>query len=146
MKAHVVTKIQITAQPSAVFSYLTELRFHPLWNPHLQAELANKTLAAGTEYHTRSLLFGVTMRSKNVVTDFSPNKLLELTNTTGMLEYCIRYRLHAHESGTLLTCSTTVSSHSSAFAFAKPLLKLLAQRELHTDLQLLKTAVEQKLE
>jgi hypothetical protein len=43
-------------------------------------------------------------------------------------------------------CATTVSSDNKAFAFAAPVLKALARRELQTDMQALKLAVEHHLE
>jgi len=145
MKAHVVTKIEIAAKPTDVFAYLQHLKLHKLWNPHMQGTLPDITLEAGMEYHVSSLLFGKKFHSNNQVTKLVAGKELEICNETGMVEYCIRYRLRPQAEGTLLTCSSTVSSESRSFAFAKPILKLLAQRELHIDLQLLKTAVEQQL-
>ena len=146
MKARVVTAITIHARPNDVFRYLINLQYHHLWNPHLQGTQPPLELHLGSRYHTTSLLFAVRVQSDITVVALTPDKELELQNDAGPLQYDIRYRLTKEQDTTILKCSTTVSSESNAFAFARPLLKLLAQRELQTDLQLLKIAVEENLQ
>jgi hypothetical protein len=146
MKARVVTQISIAANRTEVFSYLTDLQYHELWNPHIRRLFPLIKLTLGTHYQTTSQMFGVTIQSQNYVTKLVKNRELEIQNDTGSLQYTIWYRLRADGTGsTLLICNTTVSSESKSFAFARPILKLLAQQELKVDLQLLKAAVEQQL-
>ena len=142
MNARLVTKMQIAAPPENVFRYLSQLRYHKFWNPHLQGSLPDITLSQGASYYTTSLLFGRKTHFKNIVSKCTENSELELCNDTGLLQYCVRYTLLPKAHGTLLTCNMAVSSTSNSFAFAKPILKLLVQRELQIDLTLLKTAVE----
>ncbi len=92
------------------------------------------------------MLLGVKISGKNKVTKFVQGKELELENSTGILQYRVNYRLQASHRKTVLYCTTSVSSSGTAFAFATPVLKLLARRELQSDLQALKIAVEQHLE
>jgi hypothetical protein len=145
MKTSVVTQISIKAKPAEVFEYLTNLKYHYLWNPQVQSLSSAESLKLGSEYESVSLVLGVKIRAKNVVSKFTSSKELELENKTGLVKYRASFRLQRAGSSTLLICSTTVSADSEAFAFAKPVLRMLARRELQTDLQALKIAVENKL-
>jgi len=144
-KARVVTKVQIAAKPAEVFVYLEDLQYHHLWNPHLSKITPIMQLTTGNAYRTTSLVLGVKVRSKIEVKVVEPPKQLQLENKSGPLQYCLTYKLKSNEGGTLLQCTTLVSTESRAFAFAKPLLTELARRELHTDLAALKNAVEHQL-
>lgn len=62
------------------------------------------------------------------------------------MHYVANFRLQGRGDSTLVTCSTTVTAASAAFAFTAPILKRLARRELQTDMQALKLAVENGLE
>jgi len=99
----------------------------------------------GSTYKSTSLLLGIKVNGTNLVTKFSRNQELELENTTGTVKYNVNYRLTASGSETKLTCTTSVFSDNRVFAFTTPVLKMLAQRELQTDLAALKIAVEQGL-
>jgi hypothetical protein len=103
-------------------------------------------LALGSKYQTESRVLGVKVMAKNVVTKFMKSKELEITNTTGLVKYQANFKLRGKSARTILMCTTTVSADSEAFAFAKPVLKLLARRELQSDMQALKVAVEQRLQ
>ena len=145
MKARLVTQIAINATSADVFRYLSNLKYHYLWNPHLRSISKTTNLEQGMAYQSSSLLLGVRVRGNNVVTKLLPNKELELENKTGALQYKVNYQLRSAKEKTLLTCTTTVFSESNAFAFTTPVLKLLARRELQTDLQALKISVEKQL-
>lgn len=145
MKAKVVTKVTIASDKTAVFKYLKDLRLHFLWNPHLESLKPLATLKLGAEYDSVGLMLGKKLYTHNTVKKFVPDQELELENHTGMVHYRVNYSLQTQADKTILTCNTVVSSESKAFAFAKPVLELLARRELQADLQALKIAVEQKL-
>lgn len=147
MKANLVAQVAIAAKPTAIFNYLTDLKYHHLWNPHLLSISPQISLKRGVSYQTTSLLLGVKVSGKNAVTKFTSNRELEIQNNTGALQYQVNYKLLSGEDHkTLVSCTTSIASKSEAFAFASPVLKLLARRELQADLQALKIAVEQHLE
>ena len=147
MKTNLVAQIVITAKKPEVFTYLANLTYHHLWNPHLLSITPKTNIKLGTTYRTSSLLLGIKVRGANKVTKFSPDKEVEIQNTTGALQYRVNYRLHSDgNSKTLVACTTSISSTGEAFAFAAPVLKLLARREIQADLQALKIAVERQLE
>jgi hypothetical protein len=144
-KVHVVTRITIAAKPGEVFIYLTDLRYYYLWNPHIESISPIKPLTLGMNYQTGIMLMGVRVKSTHEVTKIVVPKLLELQNKAGLVKHRTSFRLTAKGEKTQLICSTVVWADTASFAFAKPVLKLLAQRELKTDMQALKLAVEQKL-
>lgn len=145
MKASVVTKVTIQASASRVFNYLTDLKYHHLWNPQVLRISQHGKLKLGSSFASTSLLLGVEVESNNVVMKFVYPKELEIQNKVGMVQYTANFKLFQAGGTTLVVLTTEVSSHSKAFAFAPPLLKVLARRELQTDMQALKIAVEHKL-
>ena len=145
MQARVVARTSIKASPSEVFDYLRDLNTHFLWNPPLISIKPITKLQLGSEYKSSSMILGVKVSGVNKVCKFLEDKELELENNTGILKYRVNYRLSTKEGKTQLVCTTEVSSDSNAFAFAKPVLKLLARRELQTDLKALTIAVENQL-
>lgn len=146
MKAKVVTRVSIGATADEVFKYLTDLKYMHLWNPQLKAASSQKVLRLNSTYQTVSIVLGITIEALNMVTEYVPGKLLQVENTTGNIHYLVNFRLtRKNRATTMLTCTTTVWSESLAFAFSTPVLKLLARRELQTDLQALKIAVENQL-
>jgi uncharacterized protein YndB with AHSA1/START domain len=145
MQVKLTSQVTIDATPSEVFKYLRDPRRHRLWNPHLQSITGNKPFVKGSTYKTTSLLLGVKLVSTNTVTACEPDTLLEIRNAEAALEFRVTYMLEPSTEGTLLKCVTEVASTSHAFAFTRPVLRMLAKRELQSDLQALKIAVEQKL-
>jgi hypothetical protein len=146
MQTAVITQATIHAKQAEVFKYLSDLKYHQLWNPQLLSiSSSGKQLELGSEYKTQSQVLGVKIRARNVVTKFENLKELEISNNTGLVQYRANFKLRAKKNGTVLVCTTTVSTDSEAFAFAKPVLKLLARRELQSDMQALKLAVEHNL-
>jgi|SRR5580700_2867341 hypothetical protein len=146
MQTTVVTRINIAASQTAVFRYLAHLKYHYLWNPQIQRISTQEPLKLGSTYESMSLVMGVKIKAKNTVTKFEPPRLLELENRIGAVQYQAHFRLHGQLNKTTLVCSITLSTDSNAFVFTKSLLKKLAQRELQTDMQALKIAVENQLE
>jgi len=145
MNARIVTQITVNSSPERVFKYLTDMKYHYLWNPQLQRLTPVTVLKAGLQYEAESLVLGVRIKANNTVTNFVKNRELEIDNQTGMVHYSANFKLSRRKESTLLICNTTVSTTSKAFAFAKPVMERLARRELQTDLQALKIAVEQGL-
>ncbi|HXR50466.1 MAG TPA: SRPBCC family protein [Verrucomicrobiae bacterium] len=145
MKASVTVKITVEASCEEVFRYFKHLKYHQLWNPHLLKISPLTTIKAGLVYQTTNLLLGVKVKSQNHVLKVVPNQEFEVENTTGPLNYWVKYRLQERPEGTLVTCTSTVTAHGETFAFTKPVLRLLVQRELRSDLQALKLAAEHRL-
>jgi uncharacterized protein YndB with AHSA1/START domain len=145
MKASVVVKVTIAASREEVFRYFKHLKYHQLWNPHLLRVSPLTTIKTGLVYETTNLLLGVKVKSQNHVLKVVQNEKFEVENTTGLLNYHVNYRLQDKPDGTLVTCATTVTAHGETFAFTRPVLRLLIQRELRSDLQALKLAAEHRL-
>lgn len=145
MTSCIVSQVTIKARPAAVFKYLADLNYHFLWNPHLQNLSPRMVLKKGVSYQTTSMLLGVKVVAKNQVTKFASNQELQIENSTGTLKYKVNYQLRGQEQSTTLVCTTEVSADSPSFAFSRPVLKMLARRELRSDLEALKLAVEQQL-
>lgn len=149
MKAHevsVVTRITIAAKPRDIFTYLTDLRYYYLWNPQMLSISPTKPLRLGMTYSTVILILGVQVKSTHEVTKLAAPKMLELQSKAGMIKHRTSFRLTAKGKKTQLVCKTIVFADSTAFAFAKPILRLLAQHDLKTDMEALKLAVEGKFE
>jgi polyketide cyclase/dehydrase/lipid transport protein len=125
---------------------LTDLKYHYLWNPQVQSISPSQgKLELDSRYRTTSTVLGVRIASHNHITTFAPNQELEMENTTGLVHYRANFRLLPKGAHTLVICTTTVTADSQAFAFAAPILRRLARRELQTDMQALKLAVEGRL-
>lgn len=143
MKARVTTKVIIDAPAEQIFRYLTDTHYHKLWNPSMTKVVPLFELTQGATYRTQSHLFGMRLGGKVGVAKLLPNKELELVSITGMVQYRANFRLSKKGAATQVTCAITVGSDSKAFAFARPMMKILAEREVNGDLVALKTAVEQ---
>lgn len=145
MHVRLVAQITIGADQTAVFTYLSDLKYHFLWNPHLQSITPQKRLKTGVKYKTTSLMLGVQISGENVATTVDQPNELVLQNDAGTIHYNVTYRLKTEEGKTKVACTTLVSVQNKALMFTQPVLKMLARRELQADLQALKIAVEQKL-
>jgi uncharacterized membrane protein len=146
MKATVTTRVTIQSSATKVFMYLTDLHYIHLWNPQLQAVSEKKILRLHSTYKTVSRILGVTIEAENRVTKFVQDAELELENLTGTVHYTVNFEVQTKNKSTvLLKCKTTVSSEHKAFAFTAPVLKIMASRELQSDLKSLKVAIENDL-
>lgn len=145
MKASVAARLTIRASAAEVFFYLKEVESHPLWNPRLQSVSPLKTLRLGSTYTSENTLLGIKVTSSNTVTKFTANKEFEIKNDAGILHYTANYKLAPKDKQTIVICNTEVYSDKDAFRLAAPMLKLLARREIQTDLHLLKLVVEDSL-
>jgi carbon monoxide dehydrogenase subunit G len=145
MKATVTSRITIAAKPKEVFRYLADPELHYLWNPHLRSVASRGKLKQDATYSTTSMMLGVKIENDNHITNFKADEVIEIQSRGGTIEFRVEYRLRPQGIATAVECNTTVVATGKAFAFAKPVLTLLAQRELQSDLQALKIAVEQKL-
>jgi hypothetical protein len=144
VRVSVVSRVTIDARQRDVFKYLADTSYHFFWNPHLQSLNPKGPLKLGSSYKTSSLFLGVKVSGENHVTKLVANRELQIENNTGTLVYKVNYHLQAGPP-TLLICTTKVTAKGNTFAFTMPILKLLARRELQSDLKALKLAVEQKL-
>lgn len=146
MKANIVTQITVSAPIKEVFRYLTDLKYVRLWNPQVKHVSSKKVLKLHSTYKTVSEVLGITIEAENVVTKYARDAELQIENKTGTIRYTANFRLAPRDKGgVLLVCAATVASYNRAFAFTEPVLKLLARRELQTDLQALKIAVENQI-
>src|SRR5581483_2180260 len=129
----VVAKITISAKPPAVFNYLTDLRRHFLWNPHLRTISPLIKLESGSVYETSSIILGVKVKGKNEVTRLKPEQELQIENHTGLIRYAANYKLGGRGGQTTITCTTTVDTEYKPLHFADSIMKKLARRELQSD-------------
>lgn len=146
MQTTATTKITIGRPPSEVFAYLTDLRHHYLWNPQVQAISTTKRLKLGATFKTESQVLGITFKTVNTVTSFKPPKELVLVNPIGAVVYTAKFMLSPQGGKTYVKLQVTISTDANVFVFAKPVLRQLALRELRTDLQALKVAIENDLQ
>ncbi len=146
MQVNITSKVDIGVKPSEIFTYLTDLKRHYLWNPHLRKVAPLNSLKLGVTYRSTSLLLGIEVRGSNKVVKYIQNREIEIANSTGTIHYRVNYKLLNNTSKTQVVCTTHVSSDHKSFAFTQPILKLLARRELQSDLEALKIAVENQLQ
>lgn len=142
MQAVVTTSITINEAPEAVFKYLSDLHYHYLWNPQMRKVSPLKKLKLGMEYKTESQVLGTTIEAKNTVTSFVPSKEIALENAIGPVHYQAVFRLYPQDGKTSVKLTVSLTADNKIWVFTVPVLKQLAKRELHTDLQALKIAVE----
>ena len=145
MQAVVTTTITITKPPETVFEYLADLKYHYLWNPQIISIAPMKRLELGAQYTTKSRVMGTTVEAMNTITSFKPSKELAMENSFGAIQYKAAFRLRPQDSETLVRLSIRLSTDKKIYMFSGPVLKQLALRELRTDLEALKIAVENDL-
>ena len=146
INATVSTKITIQAPAAKVFTYLTDLKYLYLWNPQIRSFPKNKVLSPGSTYKTESVILGISIKSNNTVIGYKRNKELVIENPLGNVCYTATFRLNEQAKRTTLVLTVSLSATRKIYVFTKPVLKQLALRELRTDLQALKVAVENNLE
>ena len=146
MKATFITKVRIAADQQLVFEYLTDLKYHCLWNPQTRSISSKSKLQLNSRFKTTIIVLGIKIRATNLVTKFHAPSVFEIENTTGTVHYVASFRLRPSFGKTLVTSTTTVFTDSKAFVFTVPIMKRLARQELKTDMQSLKVAVENRLE
>ena len=146
MKATVETQILIKARPPEVFKYLAHLKYHYLWNPQLRKISKSGRLKAGDTYTTESVVLGLKISATNTITVLKAPKELAMINPLGNLTYTAHFRLYPRGKKTLVKLGVSLAADKNFYMFTVPVLKQLALRELRTDLQALKIAVENSLE
>ncbi|MFI5270850.1 MAG: SRPBCC family protein [Candidatus Saccharimonadales bacterium] len=146
IKVTIKTKVTISAEPSIVFRYLKELKYHYLWNPHIQKISPITSLSAGLEYKSESILLGVRVKGVNRVIKVVENREIQLENKTGTIQYQVKYYLSKHQKDkTKLLYTITVNTDNKIFAYSAEIIKILAKRELRSDMEALKIASENRL-
>lgn len=146
-KISVRTRINIKAPPNDVFKYISETKYFYIWNPALRDITGAKKLGLGKAYDTTSVVLkDLEIKSHNIVVEFQPGKSLGLQNQMGTVKYASVFNLTDKGSHTLLTLKLDIVTESQIFGLTMPVLKRLANRELQTDMQALKIAVEDKIE
>lgn len=145
MQATVTTTITIAATPNKVFDYIADLKYHYLWNPQIISIKPIQRLELGAKYTTESRVLGTPVQAMNEVTSFKPSKELSLENAFGTIQYTATFQLTPLDKKTQVRLSTRLSTDKKIYIFSKPVLKQLALRELRTDLQALKIAIENDL-
>lgn len=146
MKATFITRVRIAANQELVYEYLINLKYHQLWNPQTRKISSKSKLQLGSKFSTTIIVLGIKIHAKNVVTKMTEPVEIEIKNVTGTVHYVANIKLRKWLGKTLVTSTTTVSTDSKAFVFTVPIMKRLARRELQTDMQALKVAVENRLQ
>lgn len=140
------TSININAQPEDVFEYIKNLKYHYYWNPSLRMLSHEGELEEGMSYETESVVLkDIVVKSRNHVTKLVPNKEIDVANSMGTVKYESSITLANRSHATLVVCRIDVLTESKVFGLTLPVLKQLAKKELQTDLQALKFAVENNI-
>lgn len=140
------TSINIKATPEDVFAYLKNLKYWYYWNPSLRMLSHEGELEEGMAYESESVVLkDIVIKNQNVVTKLIPNKEIDVANNMGTVKFDSSITLTNRSHATMVVCRIDVLTESKAFGLTLPVLKQLAKRELQTDLQALKIAVENKL-
>jgi hypothetical protein len=146
MTISIISKVQINASNVAVFKFLKDLKYHYLWNPHLRDIDQVSPITLGLEYETKSVLFGIIVNGHNTVTKFVLDQELQIENNTGTILYLVNYSVKSlSKKRSQVICTTEVTTTGIAMKFTGTILKAMVRRELQSDLQALKLAVEQDL-
>jgi hypothetical protein len=80
-----------------------------------------------------------------VVATVTINAAPEAVFQTGLIHYRVNYSLSSNSQQTKIICNTTIETYQKPLHFAAPILSVLAKRELQSDLQALKVAVEKNI-
>jgi len=134
--------IKINAQANVIFQLLANTKHHLLWNTHLSSVSDHIALSKGSTYQTTNFILGKKVTTSNVISEFTQDKVLEISSTGGFIEFRVRYSLVEDKSSTLVQVNSTISSSLSIFPYAAPFLKGTAKNLLESDLAELKLVVE----
>lgn len=146
MKVYIVNQILIEAKRSEIFQYLANPNYHFLWNPTLKRISTYDNLQKGSTYKATNHVMGIELITTNVITKFKKNEEVEIVNKSGIIQYRLNFKLLKKGAKVLLINSSELSTISKLFAFSVPVFHLLAKRQLQTQLNALKIAVEHSLE
>lgn len=139
----VVSEILINSTPERVFSLLSVLKNHYLWNPSLKKLSSEGALKLGSHYEADSLILKKTsVKSRTIIESFEPNKSITFKSRMGTINYTQHFSLNSQNNQTLLHTEVNILTKSQPFGLTVPVLKELANTELNTDLSLLKIAAE----
>ena len=140
------SSITIKASPQEVYRYVANLKHHYLWNPSLRSVSPEAELKPGMSFQTESVILkDIKISTHNVVTKLVPNRLVSIHNEMGLVKYDIDFMLTKEGKYTIATSKVSMLTSSQAFGLTLPVLKRLANRELQSDLESLKFAVETDL-
>jgi len=140
------SKITIQASPGEVYKYLSNLKYYYLWNASLRYLSYEGPLKKGVSFDSENIILNKNViKGHNIVTAIEPNKKIETENKLGMIKYKQMFELKEQAKGTQVINRIDVLTPAQAFGLTTPVLKILAKRELRTDLQTLKIVVENKI-
>lgn len=140
------SKITIKAPPEEVYKYLKHLKYYYLWNSSLRYLSYEGPLKKGISYDSENIIFNKNViKAHNIVTAIEPNKKIETENKLGMIKYKQTIKLKEQTKNTQVISKIVVLTPAQTFGLTTPVLKILADKELKTDLQTLKIVVENKL-
>jgi len=140
------SKIIIKASPREVYKYLSHLKYYYLWNSSLRYLSYEGPLKKGVSFDSENIILHKNViKGHNIVTAIEPNKKIETENKIGMIKYKQMFQLKEQANSTQVTTKIVVLTPAQTFGLTTPILKILANRELKTDLQALKIVVENKL-
>lgn len=125
---------------------MKELKYHYLWNPHIQKITPITSLSRGLVYKSESILLGVRVKGVNKVIKVIENEEIQLENKAGTIKYQVKYYLSKYQKDkTKLLYTITLNTDNKIFAYSAEIIKILAKQELRSDMQALKIASENRL-
>lgn len=140
-----VSRVTIKASPNEVYKYISNLKYY-LWNPSLRYLSKEEPFKLGVSFDSESVILRKNIiKCHNVVTELVNNESIGMENQLGNIKYKKLFKLKKKDKTTILSAELAILTPSQAFALTTPILKILAQRELKTDLNALKIVVENKL-
>lgn len=146
MRTTVTADIRIAADITEVFEYLTNLKYHYLWNPQVSSISTTDHLKLGSAFDSESRILGATVRATNIVTEYESPKALSFVSKIGSVEYNAQFKLHTEGKETAVDLSLSVDNAPPVIRkLPESILQQVALREIRTDLQALKIAVENYL-
>ncbi|MGH3103005.1 MAG: SRPBCC family protein [Gaiellaceae bacterium] len=138
------SSIEIERSPDEVFTFLTDLRNLPAWQPSVVATRAEGTLAPGGTFSETREFLGKRIESTLEVVALEPGRELTLRVVEGPVPLTIRHLLEEVGTGTRLTL-TGEGEPGGLFRLAAPLAGRAVKRQAGEDLRRLKRLLEERL-
>lgn len=126
-----------------VFAYVSDLTNNQKWQKHLEEFniTSENTTGAGTTYHLVNSIMGYRIEAGGVISEYETNRHCVHKIVSGPIMGQSRMTVEAFEGGTKLTVEA--EADLTLFRFLKTIILAKAKKQLATDLNMLKTVLEE---